>query len=112
MHHVVEKRDKNLLKFFLEERANLEIVDNNKNTALITAVVCKNVDAVKILLDNGAAITKQNIKGQTCFDLAIENGLGEIATVIVKHDRYDLRRILIIVRARNCKETPAKVTPQ
>ena len=89
LHHVIEKRNVKLLKFFLDEAADIEITDALKNTPLMTAVTCNNADAVKVLLDNGATMTKQNYKGQTCFDLAIEYGLEEVATAIVKHNRYN-----------------------
>ena len=73
-----------LLPSTLEER------DHCQNTPLHVACRHNRLDVLQLLLDKGADVTARNDRNMTCLDVAIEWEAAEVATTLVKHERYVL----------------------
>lgn len=69
-------------RMFIEYGANLNIQDNDGNTALIHAILHNNEPMVKLLLENGADLTIKNNAGQTALDIAQQGENGNIVNLL------------------------------
>ncbi|WP_342273918.1 ankyrin repeat domain-containing protein [Spiroplasma endosymbiont of Phycita roborella] len=65
LHLAVRYKNKDIVKFLLENNANLNIKDNWDDTPLFDAQNVNNVEIFKLLVKKGADLTKKNKKGQT-----------------------------------------------
>lgn len=73
------------------------------NTALMDAVLHKQLQAVKLLLAHGAKTTLRNHWNQTALDLARDDGLKSIVSVIEEKERQDieyLKQLSLITAAK------------
>ncbi|CAK7329041.1 unnamed protein product [Dovyalis caffra] len=68
----------------LEAGATVDALDKNKNTALHYAAGYGRKECVVLLLDNGAAVTLQNMDGKTPIDVAKLNN---------QHEEWDRKRL-------------------
>ena len=71
----------------LNKQAALDHVNNAGNTPLHIASSYGNVSVVELLLNSGAKVCIRNNQGQTCLDVAVHSGAGDVAMVIAKHKR-------------------------
>ncbi len=62
---------------------DLEVIDNNGNTALIRAAIHKNVPITKMLIEAGANLNAQNNIGKTALHVSIEMEQNEIAELLI-----------------------------
>lgn len=62
----------NIIRFLIEQGAQINTIDNRGNTPLHTAVTYEEPETVKLLLELGADTSIKNRKGMTAYDLAIE----------------------------------------
>lgn len=73
------------------------------NTALMDAVLHKQLDAVRMLLAHGAKTTLRNHWNQTALDLARDDGLKSIVSVIEEKEQQDieyLKQLSLITAAK------------
>lgn len=63
-----------ITSFFTSNLNRIQEKDKNGNTALHHAVIAKRLDVVQFLLESGAEVDAQNLKGQTALHLAIDDG--------------------------------------
>ncbi|KAG5580887.1 hypothetical protein H5410_051514 [Solanum commersonii] len=68
----------------LEAGAEVDALDKNKNTALHYAAGYGRKECVALLLENGAAVTLQNLDGKTPIDVAKLNNQNEVLTLLEK----------------------------
>lgn len=73
----------------LDKQAVLDHVNNCGDTALHIASSCGNVRVVELLLNSGANVCIQNTLGQTCLDVAVRSGAGDVAMAIAQHKRSE-----------------------
>lgn len=71
----------------LNKQASLDHANNIGNTPLHIASSYGNVRVVELLLNSGANVCIQNNQGQTCLDVAVQSGAGDVALAIAKHKR-------------------------
>jgi|GEM_PF-2481426 len=71
-----------LLKQLLDYGVDINARGKNKRTALIAATRFGHAHAVKFLLDKGADVTARDDEGKTALEIAEEEELSEIATLI------------------------------
>ncbi|KAL2903975.1 Ankyrin repeat domain-containing protein 2A [Bienertia sinuspersici] len=68
----------------LEAGAKVDALDKNKNTALHYAAGYGRKECVALLLENGAAVTLQNLDGKTPIDVAKLNNQHEVLKLLEK----------------------------
>lgn len=71
----------------LNKQAVLDHVNNAGNTPLHIASSYGNVSVVQLLLNSGASVCIQNNQGQSCLDVAVQSGAGDVALAIARHER-------------------------
>ncbi|MDP6447684.1 MAG: ankyrin repeat domain-containing protein, partial [Pirellulaceae bacterium] len=58
-----------IAEYLIESKARIEASSEDGNTALhMAAILCRS-DMVKLLLENGAPVTKKNKRGQSALDV-------------------------------------------
>ena len=61
--------------------ANVDILDSDGKTPLMYAVISKNIDAIKLLLEKGAKTDIKNHEDKTALDIVMEKG-GDNSAVL------------------------------
>ena len=62
-----------VVKWLIEQNADVHAVDRHGNTPLHTAVQVGNTKSVRCLLEHGADVTTKNDGGKTAYDVADSN---------------------------------------
>lgn len=75
-----------IVKYFIEKGANINMKNNNGNTPLHLAAKKKNKDIIKLLLNNNAALDIPNNEGEIPFDyftpeMKIEFGIDKLLII-------------------------------
>jgi ankyrin repeat-rich membrane spanning protein len=78
-----------VMRLLLDHGANIDAQDNAGRTALINATLAENIDAVKLLLENGANTMIRNKNNQTALDIATHYYFNKIANLIRHHDKQN-----------------------
>jgi ankyrin repeat protein len=78
-----------VMRLLLDHGANIDAQDNHGWTALITAMLAENTDAVKLLLENDANTMIRDNENQTALDIATHQNFIEIANLIRHHDKQN-----------------------
>uniref|UniRef100_A0A8C3JAK1 Palmitoyltransferase n=1 Tax=Calidris pygmaea TaxID=425635 RepID=A0A8C3JAK1_9CHAR len=80
-------------RFLLKFNPSLNAVDNvQKNTALHWAVTSGNASAVDLLLEAGASLDIENVKGETPLDLAYQSRNRFVVLMVKEEERMRSRR--------------------
>lgn len=61
------------IQYLIEQGAEFQSQNSNRETLLHIAVEAKSVHAIKTLLNNNIDKTLKNNKGETAYDLAVKN---------------------------------------
>ncbi|KVI10998.1 Ankyrin repeat-containing protein [Cynara cardunculus var. scolymus] len=80
----------------VEAGAKVDALDKNKNTALHYAAGYGRKDCVALLLENGAAVTLQNMDGKTPIDVAKLNDQNDVLKLLEK-DAFLYRCLIIFI---------------
>lgn len=84
LHIAAEKNFVDVVKCLLDAKVDVNIRSEKQNlTPLISAACCGSIDAVSLLLDNGADINAQSSTGNTALMLAIDRGKIDVAKLLV-----------------------------
>ena len=89
LHLAVQKGPYELIQVFLNAHADLEIIDDWGNTALLLAAGCtseRGSEIVKCLLDAGANANVRDKHYRTSLHLAAELGTPETVGILLNHD--------------------------
>ncbi|KAJ1420562.1 Ankyrin repeat [Sesbania bispinosa] len=78
------KCDVKCAQVLLEAGAKVDALDKNKNTALHYAAGYGRKECVALLLENGAAVTLQNMDGKTPIDVAKLNNQNDVLKLLEK----------------------------
>ncbi|OIW13266.1 hypothetical protein TanjilG_25745 [Lupinus angustifolius] len=86
VHHTASVGDVEVkcAQVLIEAGAKVDALDNNKNTALHYAAGYGRKECVALLLENGAAVTLQNLDGKTPIDVAKLNNQHEVLKLLEK----------------------------
>ncbi|GFT78303.1 ANK_REP_REGION domain-containing protein [Nephila pilipes] len=84
LHFAANFGDTNVTKLLLEEGANIDIKDQNKNTSLHLAASNGHTDIVKLLMEKGSDLSVVNKEGNTSLHLAASNGHTDIAKLLLE----------------------------
>lgn len=92
--NIVDENDNVLLRAFLLSKAceNIDYKDEDKNTALMTAIMNENFEAVRLLLINGANIHLKNSDGKTPLALAKDNNNQTIIELLKEANKGELKK--------------------
>ena len=71
----------------LDKQAILDHVNNRGDTALHIASSHGKVRVVELLLNVGANVCLRNSQGQSCLDVAVLSGAGDVALAIAQNKR-------------------------
>ena len=71
--------------------STLEARDDDGNTPLHLACRYNRLDILNFFLDKGADVTALNNRKMTCLDTAIEWEAKDVATTLMRHERYVFR---------------------
>ena len=71
-------------KFFLEIGADINMENNNKETAIMHAIATDDVNLVKFLIESGADVTRVNAEGKSVLDFAKEIDNNEILEEVMR----------------------------
>lgn len=86
----VKRGCQEIVKFLLENSANVNYQDTFGETPLCLAVKNKNIEMIKILLEAGANINHKDRFDYTILSLALKTNDAEVVKVIVSHPQIDL----------------------
>ncbi|WP_419247334.1 ankyrin repeat domain-containing protein [Wolbachia endosymbiont of Rhagoletis indifferens] len=84
LHFAVNFGDINVTKLLLEEGADIDIKDQNKNTSLHLAASNGHTDTVKLLMEKGSDLSVVDKEGNTSLHLAASNGHTDIVKLLVE----------------------------
>jgi len=84
LHFAANFGDTNVTKLLLEEGANIDIKDQNKNTPLHLAASNGHTDIVKLLMEKEPDLSVVNKEGNTSLHLAASNGHTDIVKLLVE----------------------------
>ena len=94
------------VKKLLKKGADINQVDNLKNTALHYAVLYQDIELAIILIMNGADVNKQNLKGKTPLHIAVQNEDPMLSSILLDSgadmeikDIYDASPDLLVLDA-------------
>lgn len=73
----------------LDKQAILDHVNNRGDTALHIASSHGKVRVVELLLNVGANVCLRNSQGQSCLDVAVLSGAGDVALAIAQNKRLE-----------------------
>ena len=92
IHQIAYVRKTHLLKTLLKENTNVELNgrDGDGNTALMLAVRNRNIDAIEILVENGALMNIHNLYGDSALSLSIRLYNDKIFNFLVKNNAIPL----------------------
>ena len=71
----------------LDKQAIIDLVNNRGDTALHISASYGKVKVVELLLSYGANVCIRNNLGQTCLDVAVQSGAGDVALAIARNKR-------------------------
>lgn len=80
----------------LDKQAALDHVNKHGDTALHIASSYGNVKVVELLLNFGANVCIQNSLGQSCLDVAVLSGVGDVALAIAQHKRLVCNCLIVL----------------
>lgn len=80
------KKRYDILKFLIEQNANLDIQDFNGNTPLLVACRDGNIELVKLFLENNANLNIENENEETAVLIACIKGYNDIAMLLIKNN--------------------------
>jgi hypothetical protein len=95
--------DIKIMKFLLENGAEIDLIDSSKSTALHKASMFGCIDAVKLLLDFGASATIKKYDGETALDVAKRFKRKEVIELLSIHEE---KQVPIRYISSNGKEYP------
>ncbi|WP_265025524.1 ankyrin repeat domain-containing protein [Wolbachia endosymbiont (group A) of Bibio marci] len=84
LHFAVNFGDINVTKLLLEEGADIDIKDQNKNTSLHLAASNGHTDTVKLLMEKGSDLSVVNKEGNTSLHLAASNGHTDTVKLLME----------------------------
>ncbi len=87
-----DKRKPQIIKILLDSGANINLTNNEGNTALHEATVGGRVSTLNFLLEQNPDVTVQNLKKKTALDQAIINEDWQIVKILLTADK-DLDRL-------------------
>ncbi|MCI8670313.1 MAG: hypothetical protein HFI34_12490 [Lachnospiraceae bacterium] len=73
----------NLMQKFIDQGADLNVVDSNGNTALMTAALYNQITAAVRLIKNKCELNLQNNEGDTALHISVREGDFEISYMLV-----------------------------
>ena len=77
--------DPEIVQELINAHADVNAIDNDGGTALITATVTNRTDIIRLLLSAGADINIKDNDGLTALDIAKDNHHSEIITLFKNH---------------------------
>jgi transcriptional regulator of NAD metabolism len=86
LHFAANFGDTNVTKLLLEEGANIDIKDQNKNTPLHLAASNGHTDIVKLLVEKGSDLSAVNKDGGTPLQIAFYNNHTEIVKYLMEKE--------------------------
>jgi ankyrin repeat protein len=81
----------NFVNLFITMRADLNIKDNNGNTALMVAIENKNEKIIKMLINSGADLNIQNNEGFTVLMYSLDIELDYVKFILKKGSNINLQ---------------------
>lgn len=84
------KGEKSFEYFLNTTHADINIKDNNGNTALFLALEKENIASIKLLLERGVNVNSVNNKGETPLIFASKNGLEKVVEFLVNYQDIDV----------------------
>lgn len=82
LHYAVIVDDISLTEQLLEEKQLINLTTDNGQTALFEAVKNNSYEAVKLLVNSGIEISKEDSTGRTAYDYAVERGFDDVALLL------------------------------
>lgn len=87
LHYLVRKKNHNeIVKYFLNKKADVNKVDKTGNNAFMNATSGKELDIVELLLPLVKNINHSNEKGETALHLAVQSGSPEIVSFLIRNN--------------------------
>ena len=77
----------------LNKQAALDHVNSTGDTSLHIASSYGNVRVMELLLNSGTNVGIQNNQGQSCLDVAVHSGGGDVALAIANNKRLVWKRL-------------------
>ncbi|KOB63384.1 hypothetical protein PFHG_05133, partial [Plasmodium falciparum HB3] len=78
----------NIAKFLIENKADIDIKDNEGQTPIFYAIIYKHYDIVKLLIENGADVQIRDNNKASVYDYADFNGKTQLSTYILYKSKH------------------------
>lgn len=85
LHFLAKKENQSdIVLYFISKGVNVNIADNDGNTALMNAATGRDISLVKLLLDLGANINAVNTKGESALTQAVKSSTVEVISTLLE----------------------------
>ncbi|KAL2635563.1 hypothetical protein R1flu_007042 [Riccia fluitans] len=84
--HAASKGKDDVIKWLLREGVNVDVRDDNGNTALLIASEEGHTSSMRLLLENGANLSILNYAGFSCAHEAARKGSSDLLKVLLEED--------------------------
>ena len=85
LHHAARTSQLTVMKYLVEEEAELDAADSSGNTPLHLSILACHIEDIHFLLEAGDSSSKKNLDGNTLLHLAAKELTGKAAGVCFEH---------------------------
>lgn len=111
LHIAAKYNNKEIIKILVQQaKANIQAVDNDKNSALIHAVSCNHVEMCTLLIHLGAKTDIHNKESNTPIHIAVVKGNQEILAILLENgaeieikDKYNNTPLIHAIHFNNAQ---------
>lgn len=89
LHYLVKKKNhKEIVKYLLNKKADVNKIDKTGNNAFMNAASGKELHIVELILPLVQNINHSNEKGETALHLAVQSGSPEIVSFLIRNNAH------------------------
>lgn len=79
----ITKENMQVVEFLIERKADLNVVNNDRHTALVLAINNNNTEIAKLFVEKGAKLDIADRNGYTALMWAVENNNAEMVKLLI-----------------------------